>query len=85
MLTVISCMHADLQDFDNSVITITFQPDEIGVRVNDIETPVPIVDDTIDEAEEQYFVVTLDIVGSHDGVVITLQDALCRITDNDGK
>ena len=77
----------DSNDFNSSVIVVTFQPDETGQQVNDVDTPVSIVNDTINEAEEQDFVVTLDLVSATDNssVTISRKDALCRIIDDDGE
>ena len=78
---------ADFNDFDNSVIVVTFQADETGRQMNDVDTPVSIVNDTINEAEEQNFVVTLDVVSATDvsSLTISRKDALCRIIDDDGE
>ena len=78
---------ADLDDFDNSEIVVTFQPDETGQQMNDVDTPVPIVNDRVNEAEEQNFMVTLDLVNATDESRVDIEriDALCRIIDDDGE
>ena len=55
--------------------------------MNDVDTPVSIVDDDINEADEQNFVVTLDIetAANESRVIFSLRDSLCRIIDNDGE
>ena len=66
------------------MIVVTFQPDERGRQINAVDTPVSIVDDDVNEADEQNFVVTLDIVSATD-LIISRKDALCRINDDDGE
>ena len=55
--------------------------------MDDVDTPVPIVDDDINEADEQNFVVTVEVVNATDMFRITLEreDSLCRIRDDDGE
>lgn len=69
------------------MITITFEADETGPQEFDIQVNIPIVDDSIDEAREQVFVASLDIVSAFDlsTITITRQDSLCGIIDNDGE
>lgn len=81
------CNTIDLQDFNNTIITITFEPDE-GAAINEIETPIIIVDDVINEATEQVFVVQLHLINSEspEKAILTERPAsLCRIVDNDRK
>ena len=69
------------------MITITFEPDE-GAVDNERATPIPIFDDSINEAAEQAFVVQLRLVESvnRSSVILTARPAsLCRIVDNDSK
>ena len=77
---------ADLNDFDDTVLTITFQPDENN-PINDISFSIPINDDAINEAYEQDFVVILNLVNSINPALVTFHRAssLCRIIDNDRK
>ena len=66
---------------------MTFQSDE-DVPVNEISVPVSIVDDDINEAPEQMFVVILKLVEGINQDRISLENrnsSLCRIVDNDGK
>ena len=77
----------DLQDFNNTVITITFDPDE-EERRPERAAPVSIVDDDINEAVEQVFVLQLALVNSVNpgGVDLTSRSAsLVRIIDDDRK
>ena len=77
----------DLNDFNNSAITLTFEPDEEG-EVSEMDAPVPVTDDAINEATEQVFVVELMLVSSLDPNTVDLtvrNSSLCRIIDNDRK
>ena len=80
------CLHTDLNDFDNSVLTITFQADENN-PISDIPLRVPITDDAINEADEQDFVVVLNLTDSINPALTRLLrvSSLCRIIDNDRK
>ena len=56
--------------------------------MNERGAPIPIVDDAINEATEQVFVVELRLVSSLDPVTVDLTtrpSSLCRIIDNDRK
>ena len=79
-------LHTDLNDFDNSVLTITFQADENN-PIFDIPLHVPITDDAINEADEQDFVVVLNLTDSKNPALTRLPrvSSLCRIIDNDRK
>ena len=54
---------ADLNDFNNTVIRITFDPDE-DTDDNERAAPIPIIDDLVNEADEQVFIVQLHLVNS---------------------
>ena len=75
-----------MADFNNASITITFDPDE-DQRHNELTVPVPIFDDSVDEANEQIFVVKLQPVsgGNVNSITIRRQVSLCRIIDDDSK
>ena len=77
---------ADLDDFDNTILSITFQADEDN-PINDIPLTIPITDDAINEAIEQDFVVILNLTDSvnPDMTDLTRISSLCRIIDNDRK
>ena len=77
---------ADFADFDNTTLTVTFQSDEDD-PVNELSVPVAIVDDDVDEASEQDFVVVLKLSESINPERISLgrNVSLCRITDDDSK
>ena len=64
-----------------------FEEDE-GAGINDINAPIPIFDDLINEATEQAFVVQLKLISSTNPGGIDLNQrpaSLCRIVDNDRK
>ena len=79
---------SDLNDFNNTVLTIVFEADESGPRGGDLSVMVPVVDDDINEAIEQYFAVNLQVTDAVNPSGINLTgrpDSACIIVDNDGK
>ena len=87
-LCFLSPLHADLNDFDDTVLIITFQADENNPIIdNDVLVSIPINDDAINEANEQDFVVILNLTNSVNPALVTFSRAssLCRIIDNDRK
>ena len=77
----------DLQDFNNTIITITFDADE-DAELSELRAPILIFDDAINEAIEQFFVVQLSLASSLNpaGVNIGFRSTtLGRIIDNDRK
>ena len=77
----------DEHDFDTSVIVKTFEADEAPLpTIFDLDIPVSIVDDSIDEAEQNFIVYfeVIDAVNSNT-YVINRNLAICRIADNDRK
>ena len=69
------------------MIRITFDSDEDAV-VNDQNVPILIVDDLVNEASVQSFVVLLQLVSSVTPSLVDLTTrpaSLCRIIDNDSK
>jgi hypothetical protein len=81
-----SPFYADLNDFDDTVLTITFQADENN-PINDIRLSIPVTDDAVNEANEQDFVVILSLIDSVDPDLTNLPrvSSICRIIDNDRK
>ena len=76
-----------MADFNNTVIRITFAPDE-DMNVNDVNVPIIVVNDSINEATEQVFISMLQLISSvnPDSVDLTTRLAtLCRIIDDDCK
>ena len=77
----------DLNDFNNTNITLVFEPDE-GAEVSNRNAPIFITDDDINEATEQVFVAELLLINSSNPVSVDLTtrpSTLCRIIDNDRK
>ena len=75
---------SDNNDFNNTNITLVFEPDEESV-VNEKSAPVLVIDDDINEATEQVFIVELRLVSSVDPTRVdftTRPSSLCRIIDN---
>ena len=76
-----------MADFNNTNITIVFEPDEDS-EINEMGAPIFITDDAINEATEQVFVAELILVSSLDSATVDLTirpSTLCRIIDNDRK
>ena len=76
----------DLEDFKNTVINITFKPDE-GTSDNIILAAIPVNDDDINEGV-QLFIVQLELVSSlnpHKINFVSRATSLCRIIDDDRK
>ena len=75
----------DDMDFDSATITATFQADEGGNARTDLPVPIPIFDDDIDEANDQFFIAHLVVVRAVNPALITLEQTAsrCRIIDND--
>ena len=77
----------DGEDFNSAAFTIVFPADEDAPSLTRVlNAPIPIVDDDINEADEQYFIAKLE---SFDGVnmesIIIKQDfVMVVIGDNDG-
>ena len=72
-------------DFDSAAITATFQADEGGNAITDLPVPIPIFDDDIDEASDQFFIASFEVVSAVNPAQITLEQiaSRCRIVDND--
>ena len=78
---------ADTNDFNSSPISVVFEADE-GEQVTYTKTvSLSITDDDINEATEQYFVVTMDIARAENrsAITTTRESSLCVIVDNDRK
>ena len=75
-----------MADFNNTNITLVFEPDE-DAAINEKSASIFITDDAINEAE-QVFIAELIHVSSLDPATIDLSirpSTLCRIIDNDRK
>ena len=77
----------DTDDFDSTIKTITFEADEGGTPINEKMIQVPIVDDPINEATEQDFVVIINVTDTINFplTVVTRRSSILRIIDNDRK
>ena len=76
-----------LDDFNNTVLTVTFEADEDS-EISELRAPILTLDDVINEANEQVLVIQLSLVSSLNpaGVDISTRSAsLGRIIDNDRK
>ena len=76
-----------MADFDNTVIRITFESDE-NTGVNERAAPIAVVNDLINEAYEQVFIVELRLISSTNpaGIDLTTRPAsICRIFNDDSK
>ena len=73
-----------MNDFNNTNITLVFEPDE-DTEVNEKSAPIFVIGDTINEAAEQAFVAELILISSSNAASVTLTrpSTLCRIIDND--
>ena len=74
-----------MADFNNTNITLVFEPDEDG-EINELSARIFITDDAINEATEQVFVAELILVSSLDPATVDLTirtSTLCSIIDND--
>ena len=75
----------DLADFNNTDVTIIFEPDE-DAEVSEKSAPIFVTDDAINEATEQVFVVELQVINSVDPAAVDFTvrpSALVGIIDND--
>ena len=84
---LINACYLDRNDFNSTNITLVFEPDE-DAEVTEKSIPLFVIDDAINEALEQVFVIELRVVSSVNptGVdLITRPSSLCRIIDNDRK
>ena len=75
----------DANDFNISTITTIFPSDEIGTVVIDVNVPIPVFYDLIDEASDQFFVAELRVVDGINTSLIRLAQRVsrCQIVDND--
>ena len=76
-----------MNDFNNTNITLVFEPDEDG-EVSEKDVRIYITDDAINEATEQVFVAELLLINSSNPASVDLTrrpSTLCRITDSDRK
>ena len=72
-----------MNDFNNTNITIVFEPDE-DAGIYELSAPIFVTDDDINEATEQVFVVELRLISSVNSATVDLTtrpSSLCKIID----
>ena len=80
-------LRIDDEDFNSTAFTIVFPADEDAPSLTrSLNAPIPIVDDDINEADEQYFFAKLEGFDgvNLDSVIIERDFAMVVIGDNDG-
>ena len=75
------------EDFSTDALDITFPADESEENIQlQLPAVIPIVDDNIDEAEREYFIVHLSQIDhALPGLVLGTTISIGGIEDNDGK
>ena len=74
-------------DFDATPFNVTFPADEV-INIADVLETIPIVDDEIDEAQEQVFIIVLEVLDAVNFDLVTITRNMIsfgRIIDNDGE
>ena len=76
----------NVTDFSTTPMTIIFPADELAVNPTEqITVNIALVDDMIDEADREYFVLYLSIAGdSSPGLTLDTTVSVGGIDDNDG-
>ena len=76
----------DTNDFNATAFNVIFPADEI-VNIPDVLRLIRIVDDEIDEAQEQDFIIFLEVLDAvnFDLITVTRDTSFGRIIDNDGE
>ena len=74
--------HPDYEDFNSATLSATFT-DTVSSR----ELKVPIVDDDVDEADEQVFIIFLEVINATNinKVNINRNTSIGRIKDDESK
>ena len=75
-------------DFDTTVLTVTFPADEAeSSLVLSVPAPILVVNDELNEAPEQFFIVHMELEDAINTALVEEQRtvATCAIQDNDGK
>ena len=72
-------------DFSTDAIDITLPADEGASLVLQIDAKVPIVDDQIDEADREYFILHLSLTSSSPSVFLDDFVSVGIIADDDGR
>ena len=83
---IISILISALQDFSTEPVNVTFPADE-GNRVAERIIQIPIVNDGVDEADQENFIVILTLLSAANpaSVDLVVNSSLCMIEDVDGK
>ena len=84
----IHCLHSDYEDFDRTIKQVTFNADEGRTFIKSVTVPITIKDDQKDEANEQRFIVHLEVVSAVQPELIgndQRNNSIIRIIDNDRK
>ncbi len=71
------------RDFEPNAISVTFEADEFGSQKNDADVRVSIINDNIDEADEEVFVIVVSVPGRSERGFGALA-SLLLIQDDDG-
>ena len=81
-----SCLCTDTNDFNDTAFDVIFPADEV-VNIAGVVETLRIVDDEIDEAQEQVFIILLEVLDAvnFDLITITRNTSFGRIIDNDGE
>ena len=82
------CTTADTNDFDSKALTVTFLADEGMERIMKWPAPIPVTDDEIEEADQQFFIVQLVLAHTDSpfqSLTIGRDTSNCIITDSDCK
>ena len=72
-------------DFSTDAIDITLPADEGASLVLQIDAKVAIVDDQIDEADREYFILRLSLTSSSPSVFLDDSVSVGIIADDDGR
>ena len=75
----------DENDFNTTVRLVTFPADEGMNPMTDVIVPLPIVNDEINEACDQFFIAHLEAVSTIKILTIERSVSTCIIVDNDRK
>ncbi len=76
-----------MQDFNPTLLTVTFPADEApSETIFDINVPIMIINDEIDEAEQNFIVYFEVIDAINENLILSERKVtVCRIIDDDRK
>ncbi len=81
-------VYPDYKDFDNTTLIAKFPVDEGLDPVTSVELTICIVDDEIDEADEQVFIILLEVINATNIDKVNIVDrktSIGRIKDDESK